>query len=88
MPAGAPYQLAFEGCNLIVEGAPSRQQGLDHQPQLGLLGERARTLASNRAPLPFGRIRPKIFIRPRIWLIISVRMPTSCLRTPKVARTR
>ncbi len=81
--AGTPYQLPFQCFNLMVEGAPSRQQGLNHQPQLGLLAKRARTLASNRAPLPLGRIRPKIFIRPRIWLIISVRMPTSCCAPPR-----
>jgi hypothetical protein len=39
MVAGAPHQLAFECCDLIVKGAPSRQHGLDHQPQLGVVRE-------------------------------------------------
>ncbi len=39
MAAGAPHQLAFECCDLIVKGTPSRQHGLDHQPQLGMLDD-------------------------------------------------
>ena len=39
MAAGAPHQLAFECCDLVVDGAPNRQQGLDHQPQLGVVRE-------------------------------------------------
>jgi hypothetical protein len=42
MAAGAPHQLAFERRDLVVNGAPNRQQGLDDQPQLGLRGD-ART---------------------------------------------
>jgi hypothetical protein len=38
MAAGAPHQLAFECGDLVVNGAPNRQQGLDQRPQLGLLG--------------------------------------------------
>ena len=88
VPAGTPHQLPFEGCNLIVEGAPSRQQGLNHRSQLGLLGEARPHAGLEPGTTALGRMRPKIFIRPRIWLIISVRIPTSCLRTPRVARTR
>lgn len=40
------------------------------------------TLTSNAQPVPLGTMRPDVFIRPRIWLLSWVEMPSSWLRAP------
>src|SRR5271155_2087260 len=45
------------------------------------------TRASNDLSPPCSRTTPKTLRRPRIWLRMSVRVPTSCARAPRTART-
>ena len=47
---------------------------------------RARAWVSNTRPAPFGTIRPKVFMTPRIWLESWIEMRSSWPRAPTSVR--
>ncbi len=88
VPPGAPNQLAFERVDLIINGMPRRQQGLDHQAQLGMLGD-ARADLGREPSTPALRQDQTENLHQAANLIDHLGPHADrCLRTPKVARTR